>query len=127
MKYVGFYTDVALPVKPGTKIRIKKGTLIKSMHPSKDDWYECGKTMTVTAHHVLNGISTPAYELLYQRRRYGDDQPMHRNVDWDEVENLMDSNGSNKMYPVENPRVVWAGTGGYWIEVDINDVEILDA
>ncbi len=23
---------------------------------------------------------------------------------------------------VTNPRVVWAGTGGYWSEVDLNDV-----
>lgn len=26
-------------------------------------------------------------------------------------------------YPVENPKVVWAGPGGRWSEADINDVE----
>lgn len=25
-----------------------------------------------------------------------------------------------------NPRVVWTGTGGYWFEADINDVEPAD-
>ena len=26
-------------------------------------------------------------------------------------------------YPIENPKVVWAGPGGLWSEADINDVE----
>jgi len=28
---------------------------------------------------------------------------------------------------VRNPTIVWPGRGGYWNEVDINDVEVVDA
>lgn len=126
MEYIGFHTHSTLPEMKGTKVRIPKGTMLRSMHPSKDGWYENGKTMTITAHHVLNGVSLPVYDLLYQRGKYGSEYPAHSNVDWDEVEKLMENNGSNHLYPTENPRVVWAGTGGYWVEADINDVEIID-
>jgi len=130
MKYKGFHTDSAPPIKPGTKVRVPKGTMLRTTHPSKDGWYENGKTRTVTAHHVINGISTPVRELLYQRDRYGDDDPTLRGVDWDEVKRIMEDatmdTYQNKMYPTVNPHVVWPGTGGYWVEADINDVEIID-
>lgn len=126
MKYEGFHTDSALPVKPGTKVRVPKGALLHSTHPQNDSWIENGKSRTVTVNHVLNGTSMVVYELLYQRKRYGDDEPMLRGVDWDEVNRLMESNGGNHMYPVKNPQVVWAGSGGYWVSADINDVEIVN-
>lgn len=126
MKYEGFYTDGDLPVKPGDKVRIKKGTTLKSMHPSKDGPYESGKMMTITVDHVLNGVSMPAQELLYRRGRYGEDDPTLKGVDWEEVNNVVQSDLYNVLIPVQNPRVVWAGAGKYWVEADINDVEIID-
>ncbi len=128
MKYEGYYTDSELPIKPGTKVRLKKGTMLNSMHPSKDGPYECGRTMTIEIDHVLNGISKPAYMLLYERNRHGADSPLLGNIDWDEVGRTYHENTAEsykKMFPVQNPRVVWAGAGGYWVEADINDVEIL--
>ena len=130
MKYEGFYTDAALPVKPGTKVRVKKGTMLKSMHPSKDGRYPLGKTMTVTVHHVLNGVSMPSIDMIRDRRRYGDDDPMFAHVDWNEVDRLKEENSLEyyeQMIPMQNPTVVWAGAGGYWVSADINDVEICDA
>ena len=130
MKYLGFFTDAALPVKPGTKVRIKKGTMLKSMHPNKDGRYPLGRTMTVEVHHVLNGVSMTASALMYDRRRYGDDDPLFANVDWDEVDRLNEENSPEyykQMIPMQNPTVVWAGAGGYWVSADINEVEICDA
>lgn len=130
MKYEGFYTDAALPVKPGTKVRVKKGTMLKSMHPSKDGRYPLGKTMTVKVHHVLNGISMPAIDLIRDRGRYGANDPMFAHVDWDEIDRLRGENAPEyyeQMFPMKNPTVVWAGAGGYWVEADINEVEILNA
>ncbi len=129
MRYEGFYTDADLPVRPGSKVRITKGTLLRSMHPSRDGPYESGKSLTVTVDHVLNGVSMPAMDLLARRRRYGANDPSLRGVNWDELDHLdekHDIDFCNKMIPMQNPTVVWAGAGGYWVEAGINDVEIID-
>lgn len=52
------------------------------------------RTYRVRVHHTLAGRNHPA------------GHPRH-----------------DPTYPVENPKVVWAGPGGLWSEADINDVE----
>ena len=36
---------------------------------------------------------------------------------------MLESSKGSDIIPVHNPTVVWPGTGGYWMECDINDVE----
>jgi hypothetical protein len=93
MKYIGHIP--MLPVKAGDKVTIRKDATVKTSQ---------GKILTmknnrrVKVHHVLNGYTVDAADRAY-RERHG----------------LPDVG-------VVNPKVVWAGSGGYWHEADINDV-----
>lgn len=82
-----------LPIRSGDKITIKKGTMVRCNGVTKP----AGKTYKVSVHHVLNGYKPDAAEIAYQER--------HGNmvVGW-------------------NPKAVWPGSGGYWSEVDMNDI-----
>jgi len=96
-KIVGFHAPADLPFKAGDKVRIKKGTVLKSMHPQKDNPYEAGRSYTIEVHHVLPGSDKSIF-------------------DPDEPEGF-------RHEPYRNPSVRWPGSGGYWVEADINDVE----
>ena len=82
-----------LPIMSGDKVTIKKRVIVRSRGENKP----AGRTFTVQVHHVLNGYKPDAAEIAYQER--------HGNtaVGW-------------------NPKVVWPGSGGYWCEVDMNDI-----
>ena len=82
-----------LPIQSGDKITIKKGTMVRKQGESKP----AGRTFTVTVHHVLNGYKPDAAELAYMER-HG-----RTATGW-------------------NPKAIWAGSGGYWAEVDMNDI-----
>lgn len=82
-----------LPIMSGDKVTITKGTIIRKNGANKP----AGKTFTVTVHHVLNGWKPDASDIAYAER--------HGNT----------STGWN-------PKVVWAGSGGYWCEADMNDI-----
>lgn len=90
----------ALPVQKGDHVRIPKGATVKQVgKPAKP----AGRAYTVLIHHLLSGRSQAMGE--YRR----------------------DSTGklTAVMVPIENPKVCWAGNGGYWCEADINDVELV--
>lgn len=92
MKYIGYCEK--LPLCSGDKVTIKKGTPVTR----KGEIKPARRTFTITIHHMLNGYMPAASERL--------------------------SRELNGMEPIEgwNPRVVWAGKGGYWCEADINDI-----
>lgn len=95
-RFEGFHSDDKLPIKKGDVITILKGAFIKTMKPSPTGGFvkkTAGRTYKVTVDHVLPGRNRPV------------GQPGH--------------DGS---YPVESPSVRWAGTGGYWYEVDLNEI-----
>jgi len=54
IKFLGYYDDKDLPVKPGDRVRIRKGTLIKTIYHGER---LAGRTYVVTVNHVLNGVS----------------------------------------------------------------------
>jgi hypothetical protein len=94
--FEGHHEKHNLPVKKGDRVTIRKGTKIRTTIPATTGGYMskvAGRTYTVTVDHVLNGMNTPV----------GDDR-------------------HNALYPVKPPSVRWPGTGGYWFEVDINDI-----
>jgi hypothetical protein len=80
VKFIGYCP--VIPFKRGDKVRIPKGTLVKTCTKGVRI---TGRTYTITVDHVLHG------------------------AEYDDT--------------VHNPVVVWPGTGGYWSEADINDVE----
>lgn len=82
-----------LPIQSGDKILVPKGVVIRYRSQSKP----AKRTHHVVVHHVLNGYTPDEAEKAYQKRHGGE---------------------ANKF----NPTVVWAGSGGYWCEADMNDV-----
>lgn len=133
-RYVGFYRDEALPFGPGSTVVIPKGVLVKSMHPSRREFVTKRK-MTVKVNHVLNGQSMPYYGIGDRERWAWRDNAavVELLAKLDDENNVMrhyDGEDANERHlalhkatvPVHNPVVVWPGSGGYWNEVDINDI-----
>lgn len=99
-KYVGYYEHNELPIKRGQTVTIKKGTTIRSMHPDPAKKVKvAGKTYKITVDHLLPGRSKIE---------------MQRNETTGKYEEVRT--------PIDNPTVRWPGEGGYWCEVDINDI-----
>lgn len=83
-------------LRKGDRVRIKKGTVIRSMHPrhSRDNPKVAGRDYVVTLHDVYNGYMPTHY---------------HR----------------HESRPFRNQQIVWPGEGGYWCHVDTSLVEIV--
>lgn len=94
-KYIGYQDENTLPIKKGQTVTIPKGTTLQSTHPQMRTKV-AGRTYKIVVDHVLPGIT---FTEFHCNRR------------------LEETSG-----PKKNPSVRWAGTGGYWFEVDINDV-----
>jgi hypothetical protein len=96
-RFVGYHDVRTLPIKKGDKVRIRKGTITKRI---LRDPKPAGRTFTITVDHILCGSTRTEY-----------------------VQSSSLSGVQQVQIPEENPKVRWAGSGGYWVEVDINDVE----
>lgn len=95
-RFEGYHDENELPVKKGDTVTIVKGTTIRTMLPSMNGGYKtkvAGRTYKVKVDHILNGMNRPV------------GQKNH-----------------NASYPVQSPSVRWPGTGGYWFQVDLNDI-----
>jgi hypothetical protein len=91
-KFIGYVKE--LPIKPGDRVRIPKGVIVRCNGENKP----AGRTFIVRVNHVLNGYTLDASEQAYQMRH------------------------GRTVGPAVNPKAVWAGSGGYWCEADINDI-----
>jgi hypothetical protein len=58
VKFTGFHADKDLPIKPGDRVRIRKGTVIKTICRGTR---LAGRTYTVKVDHVLNGANEYYY------------------------------------------------------------------
>lgn len=90
LTYVGPFG--ALPFKRKSRVRIRKGALVHSLHPNSKGTAPSKTSLVVKAHFVDPGFvdaRAPASECVRQ------------------------------------PRVTWAGAGGYWRSADANDVELV--
>lgn len=102
-RYFGYYDSQDLPIKAGDTVTIRKGTVVKNVrYPGGQK--AAAKTYKVRVDHVLNG--TNDFVLDDQGR-----QQLDRNRP-----------GYVLMKPIKAPSIRWPGPGGYWSEVDINDV-----
>lgn len=135
----------AFPPK-GTTILVQKGTLLKSMHPSRPGPFVAGRTYLVHLNHVL-----PAREVLVGRitdgryEAHGDRrelQDLCRQFqiecqgpdDWEAFEKLGQlpeahqekGIGRTNVYLVVSPPLArWAGKHGYWVEAPLDSVKII--
>jgi len=152
----GYVDPKWMPVLPGMKARIKKGTMLRSMHPEKKGPFPAGRTYEVKVHHVLPGqtstIGVIAHqgtederlfisgmhwrELHHKCKRLGIDYPYGPDVDEKWLLQELKKTGRLQIHDYiphrqsmrlheSNPTVRWAGSGRYWTEADINDVEII--
>lgn len=121
MRYEGFHTDAALPIKRGQKVVIPAGTTVRSM--GSKGTYVTKRAQTVTVRTVMNGQSVPNHYALNDKDYHG---PLKaKGFDFAPLEALRAANSPeyyNGYVAISNPTVSWAGAGGYWCDVDINDI-----
>lgn len=84
-------------IQKGDKVRVRKGAPIRTLRSNNV---------------VYSGGERPG-----QRARKSYTITVHR------VGNGWVERPTNRAPIVRNPTIIWAGAGGYWCEVDINDVE----
>ncbi len=122
--YEGYCAD--LPFKRGDRVRVKKGATLFSTHPSKDGPYTAYRSQTVVVHHTMPGQSY-GYMTITERERYWLETKGY-GEQLAEMDRLLEEKKYDEWRDfkihTQNPRVVWVGTGSYWVEADINDVEL---
>lgn len=82
-----------LPIKRGDTVTIVKGVTIRH----RGEKITAKRTYKVVVSHILNGVTNSEHDRAYNSR-HG-----RETID-------------------TNPTIVFAGRGGYWSEVDINDI-----
>lgn len=132
-------------ITAGSIVTIRKGVQIRSTHP-KWTWKEAKLTYQVSVHHVLPPVRIPvghrdfdtdgvvsyeSYTSLYRadapkvRRRYGTDDIEQLKEHLTEFKRFTRDNGTSYttlMLEIEPTKVVWAGEGGYWCEVALDEI-----
>jgi hypothetical protein len=134
MPFIGFCET--LPFKGGDTVIIPKGTRIQSMNPGRDGDYVAGRTFKVIIKACDNGTEKKVHwhvgQEPHRRREYPhaktiferfDTLMLDRKTDPDPVRSGESfTKAYNLSFPISNPKVVWAGTGGYWCEAEVNDI-----
>lgn len=128
MSYLGFHYDNELPIKKGDNIKLPKGTLYRH----RGELREVKRATTVKVHHILPGLSmcvgyfSPLFGKMYWNYLNRSDHSRLMdlyglNYKLEELWPIMrvDECG-NVFIPLSNPEIVWAGSGGYWSDADIN-------
>lgn len=119
MTYLGHHA--ALPIKQGQIVIIPAGVTVRSC--GSRGTYVTKRAQKVKVRMLMPGQSIPARLALNDRDYYN---PLKkRGYDFSVIEALRDTNDReyyDLMVPFSNPSVTWAGAGGYWCDVDINDI-----
>ena len=128
-KLIGFHEDNIVKqqtgISRGSVILIPKGTKVKTMHPSRNE-YVTKKDMKVKVHHLVPGQNVPLNDRDYkpQIEEYSKQEGSMCLLGRSNDEIL--PRGINATAPIHNPGVVWAGNSGYWCEADINEVIVIN-
>jgi hypothetical protein len=100
VKYVGSMLDASLPLKPGDTVTVKKGTLVYH----RGQWKPAGRTYKVKIHH----FSAIWVHSASRVTPYPETWPNISAVD----------HGIGVLCPA----VCFPGSGGYWSDVNLNDI-----
>lgn len=138
--FVGYHDTATLPFKRGQSVVIPAGAVVRApTHPDRSRATKVLKRrQTVKIHHLMGGQSTnvqmfigrdkrglyPGFEAwfaVYDFAKEALDAIRHKDDDGLREKRLslyrfLDQFG----IPTQNPSVVWAGSGGYWCECEIN-------
>lgn len=136
VKYRGFYNvDKHEPLRRNQLITIKKGTLVRDgknvvkaasrKQHIKINSFNCGMSICVGHFHETSGHVSLHYQSKY------DNETVMRTYGTEVLEDLWplmtvkrydDSNVGSIFLPISNPEIVYAGSGGYWKYIDINQL-----
>ncbi len=125
--YEGYHEE--LPFKRGDRVRVKKGARLISTHPKKPEPYQAYRSQVVTVHHTMPGQSYSHVTITERERHWLEAKgysPELEEMDKLYEEERLEEWRAFRIH-TQNPRVVWVGTGHYWVEADINDVEPLES
>lgn len=135
-------------IDSGSRVRIPRGTMLTSTHPKRDGPYPAGRTYSVRVYSVRHSYRRRVGQIVNGRYRVAlhwrdcsrlcDRYGIKHQIPHDEenyaklgelpnavVEDSCHVHIKN-VYLVISPRkVVWAGTGGYWIEALLSEVELV--
>ena len=121
MRYEGFHETRALPFKRGQKIVIPAGVTVKTTGPRKT--YVTKRAQTITVGPIMNGTSIPISWALGDRHYR---EPLEaKGFDFAPLEALRAANSPEYYHgsvAISAPQITWVGSGGYWCDVDINDI-----
>lgn len=108
--FYGFRETHELPIKPGDTVTIKKGTKIRCMLRG---FVTAGKTFKIKVHHTIGGYELPIHSFEAEKKleELGLTRDDFTVEEWHTV-----------TVPMSFPTVCWPGRGGYWQDVDINDI-----
>jgi hypothetical protein len=109
---------------PGKYMRIRAGALVKSI---KKGPYTLVRSQTARLSHYRRGLYINP-DMALNDRHYREILK-ERGFDFEQLIALRetDRNAFYNEYNIEihKPKVVWAGTSGYWVETDIDNVSAL--
>lgn len=123
-EYIGYHDVNTLPIQAGSVVTISKGTLYKY----RGELREAKRAKKVTIKRVLCGISECVGHYrngevslyVHDRHTLARIQRQYGNTPLTELWPIMSVRDGYIFIPVQNPEIVWAGSGGYWSEADIN-------
>lgn len=134
--YRGYHDDDAYKIfRRNQLITIKKGTLVRDgknvvkaasrKQHIKIHSFNCGMSICVGHFHDISG-----HVGLYYQSKY-DHETVMRTYGTEKLEDLWplmtvkrydDSKMVSIFLPISNPEIVYAGSGGYWKYIDINQL-----
>lgn len=132
VKFRGYHEVNGLPFRRGQSVVVPVSTQVDSTNPKRRK-FKIRRRQTVRVDHVGCGRSFCIGHV------YGDSQRVGSLIDRGDIEILQDRYGTSDLdtlvhhrdvvvkgrdifIPIDNPTIVWAGSGGYWCEVDLNDL-----
>ena len=141
----GYQETLPAWAKKGTKVVVKRGTMLNSSHPTRKGAYAAKRQQTVVVDHVLSGQTitlgsiypdghfAPEVRLkdvAHVARAWGMEEPFKdENATFtflrargEVVDDRYASTLKRVVLHTHNPQVCWAGRGGYWVRADINGV-----
>lgn len=97
--HIGYHDDHELPFKRGQRVRVKAGAVLRTTLPDPSKRTLVNKrSRVITVASIHNGMS--------EHVGYSD-----------KMENLWRH--------IDEPQVVWPGTGGYWHRANMSDCEVV--
>lgn len=135
MLFIGYHSTDTLPLRAGDEVVVPAGVSIRSTHPKRKLW-TTQRAQKRRINHVLPGRSINIGINIGQGNR----EHYPGFADWFRLYDEISRHAENHQFatperriqafrfiydfsiPAMNPQVVWAGSGQYWCEADINAV-----